>query len=691
MSPHDAPLYNNRELSWLDFNERVLELAEDDRLPLMERLKFAAIFTSNADEFFMIRVAGLFDQVDAGITDPGPDGRTPSQVIDAISARFDALLARQARVVQESLLPGLADAAGIRLALLEDLPDADRSALDERYHRQIFPALTPLAVGVGRPFPYISNLSLSLAVIVRDPENGERTFARVKVPTEILPRFLGTGEEGRTLVPLERLIAANLGDLFPGMEVLEHGFFRVTRDADFEIADEADDLLAAVEDELRRRRFGEVVRVELEHGMSPALRDMLIEALQVEPRQVHEVHGLLDLTALWQIVKMGVPAELRYEPWTSVTQPRLRDDEGGKADLLAAIRQGDVLVHHPYDSFTTSVRRFVEQAASDPDVLAIKVTIYRTSDDSPFVPMLIRASESGKQTVALVEVKARFDERNNIEWARVLEEAGVHVVHGTPGLKTHTKCILVVRREGDGVRHYVHVGTGNYHPSTARLYTDFGLFTCDDALGRDIADMFNSMTGVARPRQFQKALVAPRYLRDGILREIEETVAAKAAGQDVSIRMKMNALVDRACIRALYRASQAGVPIRLNVRGICCLVPGVSGLSDTIEVTSVVGRFLEHSRVFEFRCGDEERIFIGSADLMPRNLDTRVELVVPVEDRALRDELRMTLDVAFADQTNAWDLQPDGRWTRRPGDPRDPDARSLHRELMEYYRAKEHG
>jgi polyphosphate kinase len=470
------------------------------------------------------------------------------------------------------------------------------------------------------------------------------------------------------------------------MEVQECGYFRVTRDADFEIIDESDDLLAAVEDELRRRRFGEVVRVEFEAGMSEPLRAMLIDALRVEERQVHEVHGLLDLTSLFQVAKMGAAVDKRFAPWSSVTQHRLQGEEGAKADVFAAIRRGDVLVHHPYDSFTTSVGRFVEQAADDPDVLAIKLTIYRTSDDSPFVPMLVRASEQGKQTVALVEVKARFDERANIEWARLLEEAGVHVVHGTPGLKTHTKCILVVRREGEGVRHYVHIGTGNYHPSTARLYTDFGLFTCDEALGRDVAAMFNSLTGIGRPREFQKALVAPRYLRDGILREIEETVAAKASGQEVSIRMKMNSLVDRACIRALYRASQAGVPIDLNIRGICCLVPGVEGLSETINVVSVVGRFLEHSRVFEFRRGDEERIYIGSADLMPRNLDTRVELVAPVEDPALRAELSDSLDRAFADQTNAWDLKPDNTWVRRSGDPNDPEARSLHRELMERHR-----
>jgi len=685
----DAPLYGNRELSWLDFNERVLVLAEDDRQPLMERLKFASIFSSNADEFFMIRVAGQLDKLDAGIVDPGPDGLTPEQVVRQIGERFGDLLERQTRLVRDTLLPELSESAGISVVELGQLDDDQREELEQRYRRQVFPVLTPLAVGVGRPFPYISNLSLSLAVMVRDPENGERTFARVKVPTEIVPRFLATGEEGRTLVPLERLIAANVGDLFPGMEILEHGCFRVTRDADFEIADESDDLLAAVEDELRRRPFGEVVRVEFESGMSERLQTMLVESLAVDLHQVHEVDGLLDPTALLQIVKMSVPSELRDPPWSSVTPPRLVGEDGAKADIFAAIRAQDVLVHHPYDSFTSSVGRFVEQAADDPDVLAIKLTIYRTSDDTPFVPALIRASERGKQTVALVEVKARFDERANIEWARMLEQAGVHVVHGTPGLKTHTKCILVVRREGDGVRHYVHVGTGNYHPRTARLYTDFGLFTCDDALGHDVADMFNSLTGIGHPGQFRKALVAPRYLRDGILREIEELVAAHAAGQPVSIRMKMNSLVDRACIRALYRAAQAGVPVALNVRGVCCLVPGVEGLSETITVTSVVGRFLEHSRIFEFRRGEDEVIYIGSADLMPRNLDTRVELVAPVEDPALRAVLSDALDRAFADTVNAWDLSADGKWVRRSGDPADPASRSLHRELMELHRPRE--
>jgi polyphosphate kinase len=542
--------------------------------------------------------------------------------------------------------------------------------------------LTPLAVGLGRPFPYISNLSLSLAVLVRDPVSGHTTFARVKVPKEMLQRFVAVADEPATFVPLEQLIAANLGDLFPGMEILEHGVFRVTRDADFEISDEADDLLAAVEDELRRRRFGEVVRVEVQHGMSPALRTALTDALEVEPRQVYEIDGLLDLTDLWQIVGLPGYAELRYPPFQSVTQPRLQGEDGEKADVFAAMRGGDILVHHPYDSFSNSVGRFVEQAANDPDVLAIKLTIYRTSDDTPLVPALIRATEQGKQAVCLVELKARFDERANIEWARKLEETGVHVVYGHPSLKTHAKCILVVRREGDGVRHYLHIGTGNYNPKTARLYTDFGLFTCDRQLADDVADMFNLLTGYARPRRYRKALVAPNHLRDGIIEEIDRTIAAHERGENVRIQMKMNSLVDRACIKALYRASRAGVPVDLNVRGICCLVPGVEGVSENIRVVSVVGRFLEHSRVYAFERGDEEVVFIGSADLMPRNLDTRVELLAPVEDPMLRDDLLDTLERAFCDETNAWVLQPDGTWDRREPDRSHPEPRSLQRELM---------
>ncbi|MDX6701925.1 MAG: polyphosphate kinase [Baekduia sp.] len=682
----DTDLYFNRELSWIDFDDRVLQLAEDPDQPLLERCKFAAIFGSNLDEFFMIRVAGLHDQVDAGITTPKNDGRTPSETIDAIRAKVEALIARQCSLLANQLRPSLAE-HGIRLLSIDEVDKGARRSLDQRFRRQIFPVLTPLAVGLGRPFPYISNLSLSLAVLVRDPVSGHVTFARVKVPKEMLPRFVALEGEPTTFVPMEELIAANLQSLFPGMDVIDHGVFRVTRDADFEISDEADDLLTAVEDELRRRRFGEVVRVEVEAAMSAALREALSEALEVEPRQVYEVNDLLDLTDLWQVVKLPGFAELRDPPWQSVTQPRLRPEEHhAKADLFAAMRQGDILVHHPYDSFSTSVGRFVEQAANDPDVLAIKLTIYRTSDDTPLIPALIRATERGKQAVCLVELKARFDERANIEWARKLEETGVHVVYGHPALKTHAKCILVVRREGDGVRHYLHVGTGNYHPTTARLYTDFGLFTTDERLGSDVADMFNFLTGYARPRQYRKALVAPDHLREGIVEEIEKTIEAQSRGERTRIQMKMNSLVDRTCIKALYRASQAGVPVELNLRGICCLVPGVEGVSENIGVVSIVGRFLEHSRVFAFERGDEQKVLIGSADLMPRNLDTRVELVVPVEDPVLRDDLLDTLERAFADDTHCWELHSDGTWVRRT--PQGPEPRDLQRELMLGHQAR---
>jgi polyphosphate kinase len=668
----------NRELSWLDFNERVLELAEDAAVPLMERLKFAAIFTSNLDEFFMIRVAGLHDQVDAGLANTGADGRTPSETIDAIRRRAGELSERQAACVSSVLRPALSE-RGIAVVGWDALDGAQRHALCERFRRQIFPVLTPLAVGLGRPFPYISNLSLSLAVLLRDPVTQHTTFARVKVPKEMLPRFVPLDGDEVTFVALEDVIANNLDSLFPGMEILDTGIFRVTRDADFEVSDEADDLLQAVEAEVRRRRFGEVVRVELNTGMNRQLRDEIVSALEVEERQVYDVAGLIDLTDLWQIVKLHGFGELRDPSWAPVTQPRLQGEEGEKTDVFAVMRDGDVLVHHPYDSFVTSVERFVEQAVNDPDVLAIKQTVYRTSEESPLVPALITATERGKQAVCLVELKARFDERANIGWARRLEEAGVHVVYGHPALKTHAKCILVVRREGDGVRNYVHVGTGNYHPANARLYTDFGLFTVDDEIGADVADMFNFLTGYARPGRYRKVLVAPKFLRDSIIAEIDETIAAHENGERARIALKMNALVDRECIKALYRASMAGVRVDLNIRGICRLRPGVEGISENIRVVSIVGRFLEHARIFAFERNGSTRVFIGSADLMPRNLDNRVELVAPVDDPVLRDDLLDTLERCLADDTNAWELGQDGRWTRRtPG----AEPRSAQRELM---------
>jgi polyphosphate kinase len=671
----DSPeLYVNRELSWLDFNERVLQLAEDEHIPVLERVKFLAIYAANLDEFYMVRVAGLHDQVDAGIDARGADGLSPSETIDRIAERMRELARRHARQFEQVVRPALSE-HGIRIVDCDRCDPAEIEKVERLFHEQIFPVLTPLAVGPGRPFPYISNLSLSIAVWLRDPDTGVETFARVKVPKEVLPRFLSIGDGA--YVPLESVIARYLDELFPGMEILRHDYFRVTRDADFTVSDEADDLLRAVEDELRRRRFGEVVRLEVGSAMEPDLRELLVKSLEVEERQVVDVEGLLDLADLWDMHGIEGHKELRDKPWTPVTHPALSETEGERPDVFAAMRSEDLLVHHPYDSFATSVDRFLEQAVQDPDVLAIKGTVYRTSDDSTLVPRLVEAAERGKQAVCLVELKARFDERRNIGWARALEEAGAHVVHGLPGLKTHAKALLVVRREGSGVRHYVHVGTGNYHAKTARNYEDFGLFTCDRQLATDVAELFNSLTGVARSPDYEKAIVAPDYMRDLLLEEIERTVAAHERGEEARIVMKLNSLVDRRCIKALYEASQAGVRIDLNVRGICCARAGLPGVSENVNVVSVVGRFLEHSRIYGFRRGEERRYYIGSADLMPRNLDTRVELLVPVEDERLQGELEDTLERCLADDTFGWQLQPDGSWERRPG-----GQRAAHEELM---------
>ncbi len=587
----DPALYINRELSWLDFNDRVLQLAEDEAAPLLERVKFCAIYTTNLDEYYMVRVAGLHDQIDAGVENPGQDGRTPSQTIALIRERSQALGRRLSDCFEGRLRPALAE-HGIAIVGVGELDDDQRAELARHFRRVIFPALTPLAVAPGRPFPYISNLSLSLAVLVRDPATDETVFARVKVPTEILPRFVALDQPSDgplTLVALEDVIAHHLDALFAGMEIVDCDVFRVTRDADLEVSDDAADLLQAVEDELRRRRFGEIVRVEIGTRCSERLRNELIELLGVADDEVYPVDGLLDMGALWQIVRLPGYAELREEPLLGSTHPRLLRHESERPDVLGAMREGDLLVHHPYDSFSTSVERFVQQAVADPNVLAIKQTVYRTSDDSPLVPALIDATERGKQAVALVELKARFDERMNIHWAKALEEAGVHVVYGQPALKTHAKCVLVVRREGDGVRNYVHIGTGNYHSATARLYTDFGLFTTDEQIGADVADMFNYLTGFGRPLHYRKVLIAPNQLRDGILSQIEQTIALHSLQTPGRIMMKMNALVDGRCIRALYEASQAGVRVDLNVRGICCLRPGIPGVSENIRVVSIVG------------------------------------------------------------------------------------------------------
>jgi polyphosphate kinase len=680
----DPALYFNRELSWLDFNDRVLQLAEDEQVPLLERVKYCAIYTTNLDEYYMVRVAGLYDQIEAGFENPAQDGMTPSETIAAIRTRVLELDARLSECFERRLRPALGE-HGVHVVSYADLDEAQRAELGERFERMIFPALTPLAVAPGRPFPYISNLSLSLAVLVRDPVNDQTVFARVKVPTEILPRFVALKDgASTTLVPLEEVIAHHLDQLFPGMEIVDCDVFRVTRDADLEVSDDAADLLQAVEEELRRRRFGEIVRVELGDRCSAQLRGELAALLEMEDAAIYRVRGLLDMGSLWQIYRLPGMAELRDPPMAGITHPRLLRHEGERPDVLGAMRDGDLLVHHPYDSFTTSVERFVQQAVRDPNVLAIKQTVYRTSDDSPLVPALIEATESGKQAVALVELKARFDERANIHWAKALEEAGVHVVYGQPALKTHCKCVLVVRREGDGVRNYVHIGTGNYHSTTARLYTDFGLFTMDEQLGADVTDMFNYLTGYGRPLHYRKALIAPDGLRDGLLAEIERTIAAHSEEHPARIAMKMNALVDGRCIRALYEASQAGVRVQLNVRGICCLRPGMAGISENIEVVSIVGRLLEHSRVYGFERGGERKIYIASADLMPRNLDHRVEMAVPIEAPELQAELWDTLERAFADNQNSWALASDGVWRRRSPAPGE-EPRSLQLELIELH------
>ena len=602
----DPALYFNRELSWLDFNQRVLELAEDPAVPLLEQIRFCAIYASNLDEFYMVRVAGLFEQLDAGIDARGPDGLRPGEQIDAIQARVLELDKRLHACFEGKLRPALEE-EGIRIVSLDSASEEERREIDARFHEQVFPALTPLVIGLGRPFPYISNLSLSLGVLLRDPESGSEIIARVKVPKELLGRFLPVGEGGKTFVPLEEVIAANLDALFPGTEVVDHGYFRVTRDADFTVSDEADDLLQAVQDEIRRRRFGEVVRLEIASGMNPKLRQQLIDALRLEDREVYDVNGLIDLADLTAVADVPGHAELRYAPWTPVTQPRLLGEDDEPCDMFAAIRQEDLLVHHPYDSFASSVERFVEQAVADPDVLAIKQTVYRTSDDSPLVPSLIRASERGKQAVCMVELKARFDEEANIHWAKSLEESGVHVVYGIPGLKTHVKAIVVARREGDRVREYVHIGTGNYHPKTARLYTDFGLFTADPEIGADVAEMFNFLTGYGRPAEYRKVLVSPTTMRDRIVEEIDRD-RGRARGRRRGADRAEDELAgrrrpaSRRCTRPRRRACGS----TSTCAGSAACGPGVPEVSENIRVVSIVGRFLEHSRVYAFQRGERD-------------------------------------------------------------------------------------
>ena len=666
----------NRELSFLDYDARLLELVEDPDLPLLERVFFFGTFSQMLDEFFMIRIAGLTGQAAAGVTVRSPDGRTPQEALTEARARVIELYAEQARIWSKELLPALA-AEGIVVSRVDELSDEERVDLMERFEREIFPVLTPLAVGPGQPFPYISPLSISLAVFARDPETGEERFARVKVP-EGLPRFLPVGGGGR-FVPLEQVLTDFLPSLFPGMEILERSLFRVTRDADLEVSDEADDLLEAVELELRRARFGEVTRLEVSSSMTQSLRERLQQGLRVADELVYPISGTLDLADVLELTKLDRP-DLKNEPWIPVARPPLAGLEPG--EQFAVIRAGDVLVHHPYDSFAATFESFLNASASDPDVIALKSTVYRTGDDTPLVPALIAASESGKQSVCLVEIKARGDERRNIEWSRALEQAGVHVVYGFPSMKTHAKTTLVVRREAGGLRRYVHLGTGNYNNVTARSYEDFGLFTADEDIAADVADLFNYLTGFGRPARFRKLLVAPFTLRQKLIDEIREVSESARAGRKARIRIKVNGLTHVEIIDQLYNASEAGVRIDILCRGVCSLRPGVPGMSERIRVRSVLGRFLEHSRLFMFESSGRSATYMGSADLMPRNLDHRVEVVTPIEDPTLQSELLATFDAELADTASSWELDGDGTWKRVRPRKEDERARSAQSVLM---------
>jgi polyphosphate kinase len=680
----DPQYYFNRELSWLEFNNRVLHEALDERTPLLERLKFAAIFSSNLDEFFMVRVSTLQEQVEAEVNQLTPDGKSPQQQLESLSQRLRPLVTRQHHLFERELRPLLAE-QGVHLLNYIDLNPEQRHHYQQYFEDSVFPILTPLAIDPSHPFPHMSNLSLNLAVSVQDPVTGKEHFARVKVPS-ILPRFILLPEALRSpstppsiwaAVPLEQVIAHNLEALFPGMSVQEYGFFRITRDADLEVQeDEADDLLLAIEQELRKRRLGGfAVRLEIQQGMPDSLKAPLMEEFELEDGDVYEVEGILNLKDLFALTGLPLP-KLKDAPYTAVIPTRLKaaneydsesafENQETVEDVFSVIRQGDLLLHHPYESFTASVQRFISQAACDPKVLAIKMTLYRTSGDSPIVRSLIAAAENGKQVGVLVELKARFDEANNITWAKRLESAGVNVVYGVAGLKTHTKIVLVVRKEQEKLRRYVHIGTGNYNHKTANLYTDLGILSCRDELGADLTDLFNYLTGYSRQTAYRKLLVAPVNLRDRMTALIQREADHARQGKPARITAKMNALVDPEIILALYEASQAGVQIDLVVRGMCSLLPGIPNVSENIRLISIVGRLLEHSRIFWFHNNGADEIYIGSADWMPRNLDRRVEAVTPVEDPALVHALQDIMQTLLADNRHAWELQPDGTYIQR--------------------------
>lgn len=656
----------DRELSWLAFNQRVLELAEDETLPLLERVNFLAIFASNLDEFFMVRVAGLKRRIMTGLAVPTNTGTAPSEVLAAISQRAHELQERHARVFQESVKPEL-EQAGIHIEGWADLNDVDRERIDDIFTNQIFPVLTPLAVDPAHPFPYISGLSLNLSVRVRNSKTGKEEFARLKVPS-ILPRFVQLPDDESGLlrfIPLEDLISNHLEELFPGMEILEHHEFRVTRNEDVEIEeDETENLIQSLERELLRRRFGPPIRLEITDDMDERTLDLLVRELGITEQEVYRLPAPLDLGGLFEVFRIERP-ELKYRkhvPTTSVAL--LPADPHGETDLFAAISRGNVLVHHPYESFATSIQALLDQAASDPNVLAIKLTLYRTSGDSPIVEALIRAADAGKAVLAVVEIKARFDESANINWARQLERAGVHVVYGMVGLKTHCKLALIVRSEGGELRHYSHIGTGNYNPKTSRIYEDLGLLTTDPQIGKDLTRLFNELSGYAIEKKFKRLLVAPLHLRKGLLKRIRVETENALAGGPSGIRIKVNSIVDEAIIDALYQASSAGVPIDLWVRGICSVRPGIKGLSENIRVRSILGRYLEHSRIFWFHNSGDPQVFIGSADLMHRNLDRRIEALVRLVDPPHLAQIKSLLDLAMSDSTSSWWLDESGEWTR---------------------------
>ena len=666
--------FSSRELSWLEFNARVLAQAEDRRIPLLERLKFLAIFASNLDEFYMVRVAGLKRRLDMGLAVRSSDGLTPGETLTQVAERTQELVGRHSRLWLDDIEPALAT-AGIKVLHWDELDRAERSRLAEYFRAQVFPVLTPLAVDPSHPFPYISGLSLNLAVLVRDTDVERGTterFARVKVPNNV-PRFVDVKDEqaDSAYLPMEDLIAAHLDLLFPGLEVVEHHLFRVTRNTDIEVEEDRDeDLLQALERTLTRRRFGPAVRLEVTGTMTSRVLDLLTEEIDVPDEDVLQIPGLLDLASLWQIYGVDRP-DLKDPPFVPSTPPRFAENETAKS-VFATLREGDVLVHHPYESFATSVQRFIEQAAADVNVLAIKQTLYRTSGDSPVVEALIDAAEAGKQVVVLVEIKARFDEQANIKWAKALERAGCHVVYGVVGLKTHCKTLLVVRQEGGSIRRYCHIGTGNYNPKTARMYEDLGIFTADPDVGADLTDLFNVLTGYSRQTEYRSLIVAPHGIRRGIVERVEREIEHARAGRSARIRIKTNHLVDEATIDALYRASAAGVQVDLLIRTFCTIRAGVPGLSENIRVRSILGRFLEHSRIVYVENDGEPEYLIGSADLMHRNLDRRVEVMVEVTDRAARAHLRDTLDLAFGADIVAWEMQPDGDWKRNPGQPGKP-------------------